>query len=136
MNYHPVGIQMTSKGYVDGPIFRLRYRLASGPIEITAWDGGFQAPNHTRIDCELKQAGKVIFARGDTYCATPGCIDDNAAKELVTSLFAMRPGETDAEYFDSYTLEQREWAEDNGELLSLLGSDRYCDENGNVRRSK
>lgn len=117
-------------------LFTLHYKLSTGPVTITAWEGPFQEPNHVRIDCELKHNGKVVFARGDTCCATPGCIDDNEAKELVTSLFAMRPGDTDREYFDSYTPEQLAWAEDNGVELSMLSQDRYCDENGNIKRKK
>jgi hypothetical protein len=114
-------------------LFSLRYRLASGSIVIHAWEGGFQQPNHTRIDCELRQNGKVIFARGDTYCGTPGCVDDNAAKELVSSLFAMTPRDTDREFFEGYSQDQIDWAYANGEELGFLSQCRYCDENGNVR---
>lgn len=104
-----------------------------------AWQGSAwhaSAPNHTRIDCELRQGGKIIFARGDTWCATPGCVDDDEAKELVMSLFAMRPGDTDPEYFASYTAEQLAWVERNGEELGVEREYRYCDpETGGVRRT-
>jgi hypothetical protein len=100
-------------------------------VVIYAFDGGFQRPNHNRINVEVRQGGKVIFPRGVLYCATPGCTDDDSAKELVMSLIAMRPGDTDDEYFEGYTPAQREWATRNGEELSCEREARYCDENGN-----
>jgi hypothetical protein len=52
-------------------------------------------------------------------------MDGDGAKELVSSLIAMKPGDTDKEYFDNYTSEQLEWARQNGEYLSMLAEDRY-----------
>lgn len=110
-------------------LFKLRFRLSSGLVTITAWEGtGFD------IDCELRQGGKVIFARGDTWCAMPGCIDGIEAKELVTSCFTIKPGDTDPEYFASYTPDQLAWVTRNGEELDVLKQDRWCDpETGSVR---
>ena len=36
----------------------------------------------------------------------------------------MKPGDTDDEYFGGYSPEQLAWAEDNGEWLALLASER------------
>jgi hypothetical protein len=120
-------------------LFELRYTLyipSAGPSQvlIRAWeasrydaDGRPRYPNsnHTRLDCELRYNGQVIFAKGDTYCATPGCIDDDDAKELVTSLFCMKPGDTDSDYFESYTPEQLAWVEQHADALEALKYDRY-----------
>jgi len=127
---------MTSKIQNDpNHLFTLRVKRFKEPsVVIYAFDGGGQRPNHTRIDVEVRQGGKVIFPRNALYCATPGCIDDDSAKELVMSLVAMRPGDTDRDYFDSYTPAQREWAERNGEELSCEREARYCDGNGNLKR--
>lgn len=106
-------------------------------IVIHAWDANHTDPQtgHMRIDCELRQGGKVIFQRGATYCAVNRWTgtDSDAAKELVMALFAMKPGDTDPDYFDSYSPEQLEWAKRNGEHLSCEREVRYCDESGNVR---
>jgi hypothetical protein len=67
----PIGIRMTEKGYVDGPLFRLRYRLASGPIEITVWDGGFQEPNHTRNEILLGTGGPAVRIVGELDSTGP-----------------------------------------------------------------
>lgn len=120
-------------------LFRLQYHVGGGVCTITAWEGGFQEPNHTRIDVEMRwtsrRKGKtiVVFPRGATYCATPGCIDDNSAKELVTATIAMKPGDTNDEFFESYTPEQLAWVTRYGEELSCESQARYCDEDGNVR---
>lgn len=98
-------------------------------IVIHAYDANRTDPNtgHMRIDAELRQGGKVIFGRGDTYCAVNRwtAIDSDAAKALVLSLFAMKPGDTDPDYFASYTPEQLEWASANGEYLSMVAEERY-----------
>ena len=98
-------------------------------IIIRAWEGEPFAcgPNHTRLDCELRQGGKIIFPRGATWCGIPGhqTIDGPMARETVLSLFAMKPGDTDRDYFSAYTPEQLEWAVANGEHLSMVAEDRY-----------
>lgn len=126
-------------------LFTLRYRLSGGICTIKAWEGDFQAPNHTRIDVEMRwkpyskhhrTASVVIFPRGATYCAVSlhTSLDGYAAKELVTSLIAMKPGDTDAEYFVGYTQEQLDWVECYGEELNCERQARYCDEDGNPKR--
>lgn len=124
MSREPIGIRMTESGYVNGPLFRVRFHLSTGWVTITAWENGRfpSSSNHTRLDVEVRQGGRVIFEHG------------NYAKELATSLAAMRPGDTEAEYFEGYTAEQRDWAIQNGEELSMLREARYCDpETGAVR---
>lgn len=120
-------------------LFELRFRLSSGPLVIRAFEGPFQYPSHTRIDCELVQDGKTIFKRGDTWCGIPcnHSIDGVYARELVVSTLSIKPGDTDSDYFDSYTADQLRWVEANREELDMLKQDRYCDpETGGVRRVK
>lgn len=95
----------------------------------------FDAPNrypggtHGGIDIEVRQGGKVIFERGFLYCGVSffagHSIDGKAAKEAVLSAVAMKPGDTDPDYFDGYTEAQLEWARANGEYLSLVALERY-----------
>lgn len=120
-------------------LFTLRVQLRKDApmIVIHAWDGGVQHPyGHNRLDVELRMGGKVIFPRGVTWCAVNSytSIDGIDAKELVMSLFAMKPGDTDSEYFEKYSPEQLEFAETYGEDIDYVKHDRYCDpESGEVR---
>lgn len=114
-------------------------------LAVRAFDANHTDPQtgHHRIDVEAilfetvngKRERRVIFKRGDTYCAVNRwtSIDSDAAKELVLSLLAMKPGDTDAEYFASYTPEQIAFAERYGEDIGCERERRYCDENGNPR---
>jgi hypothetical protein len=128
-------------------LFTLRIKTSKGIVSINA----FEAPpfdakgnrtggphGHTRIDVEIKLNGKPVFKRGDTYCGVPRgvCVDSFEAKELVMSLAAMKPGDTDDEYFQHYTPEQLEFAEALGEEIDMTKHDRYCDpETGELKDS-
>ena len=120
------------------PEFTLRVPLLRGEptIVIRAYDAN-SGGTHNRIDVEVRQGRKVIFPRGATHCGIPSGlpIDGIYAKELVMTLVAMKPGDTDSEYFADYTSEQLAWAEKYGELLECERLDRYCDEDGNVKAS-
>lgn len=116
-------------------LFQLRVKLRDGTAIMTAWEGGFMQPNHTRLDCELrwkpvgtgKRPAEIIFPRGATWCGIPGhqTIDGDDAKESVMSLFAMKPGDTDSDYFEVYTERQLEWVSTYGEELSCEAMGRY-----------
>ena len=121
---------------VNDELFRLRVRLGRDvTLAVTAWEGKRMAPNHTRIDVRarlyfhngIKRTYADIFRRGDTWCGIPShqTIDGKAARECVLSLLAMRPGDTDSEYFDSYTPEQLEFAGSYGEELGSVSEFRY-----------
>lgn len=96
---------------------------------------------HTRIDIEATLTTatgkrKTLFKRGETYVGIPShaSIDGAYAREAVVSAVAMKPGDTDEEYFAGYTRLQRAWASTYGESLDIQKHDRYCDpETGEVR---
>lgn len=105
-------------------------------IVIRAYDDAPpDGPHHNRIDVEVRHGGKTVFPRGQLYCdlGTRHCTDSDNAKALVMSLVAMRPGDTDSDYFVDYTPDQLEWVEQHGEALSMEREMRYCDENGSVK---
>ena len=98
------------------------------------WTSGWDSAGRVKLTCEVKHGSEVIFPAGQLYCALHGTSDGIEAKELVMSLVAMRPGDTDADYFADYTPDQLAWATEHGETLSMERERRYCDENGNVRK--
>lgn len=116
--------------------FRLRVKLSTGiTLAVTAWDNGGGA--HNRIDVEAailwddgihkRKRRDVVFAKGDTYCGLPSGkrTDSDDAKELALSLLAMKPGDTDEDYFASYTEDQLRFASSYGDELRMVALDRY-----------
>lgn len=97
-------------------------------------DLGWDTAGRVKLTCEVKMEGKVIFPKGQLHCALHGTSDGIKARELVMSLVAMKPGDTDRDYFDGYTPAQLEWAEKFGELLSMEREFRYCDKNGDPKK--
>jgi len=118
------------------PVFLFTLRVcvfASEPlVVVNAFEGrdagrGRMGDRHNRIDVEVRQGGRVVFARGALYCGLPTfkSIDGPDARELVLSLVAMKPGDTDADFFAHYTPEQLAWAERHGDGVSYAAS-RYA----------
>jgi hypothetical protein len=48
-------------------------------------------------------------------------IDGDACLCGVMGFITLRPGDTDKEYFDGYTVEQMEWVEQEAEQLQMWG---------------
>lgn len=109
---------------------RVRLRTDEPMIIIHAYDGPHVHPaGRSRLDLEVRQGGRTIFARGDLWITIPGfwATDGAKAKEAALSCVAMRPGDTDPDYFAHYSDEQLDWARANGEALSCEGENRYGD---------
>ena len=91
-----------------------RFRLEMFDTDRTDWRG------QSRLAYTFTDGGKVIF-EGSDFCGSPLHADDS--DETVAALLgflALRPGDTDREYFDTYTPEQLDWARANGEELAWL----------------
>jgi hypothetical protein len=120
-------------------LFTLRVRpdKSGQTIIIHAFDANHvDSTGHNGIEVEVRHAGKTIFPRGQLYCGTSRyvAVDSIAARELVLSLVAMRPGDTDSDYFADYSADQLDWASEHGEIIGAVREYRYCDGNGNVRK--
>ena len=96
--------------------------------------------SHTRVDIEAvitTSTGRItLFERGDTYVGIPShvSLDGTYAREAVVSAVAMKPGDTDDEYFAGYSKLQRAWVSAYGDDLDCQKLGRYCDpETGEVR---
>lgn len=109
------------------------YRKEHDPrlIIIRAYDDlGWDSAGRVKLTCEVSHGGKIIFPRGQLYCAVHGSSDGIAAKELVMSMVAMHPsagGGEGSDYYADYSPEQLAWAETYGEDLDVERSYRYCD---------
>jgi len=64
--------------------------------------------------------GKGIVFEGEDFCASPmHAIDSDATVAALLSFLSLQTGDTDAEYFDTYTPAQLAWRDRRAEGLSL-----------------
>jgi hypothetical protein len=108
-------------------LFTLRVKLGGGIATIHAYEAGRTGPHHTKVELELRHGGETIFPRAGSYVGIPGheTIDGDGAKRCALGLFALKPGDTDAEFFERYTPEQLEFVRTWGEELSMIAEERY-----------
>lgn len=71
--------------------------------------------------------GKIIFEGADFHCSPMHAIDSDAAVRALLSFLTMQPGDTDAEYFESYTQEQLDFASEHAEALSIYALEESDD---------
>lgn len=90
-------------------------------------------PSHTALRLELQFEGKLVFSAGRIGIPGHESIDGKSAMEGALSLFAMKPGDTDDEFFADYTEAQLDFVQSYGEEIGMIREQRFCDENGNVK---
>lgn len=120
-------------------LFELRVRLAPdfGEKATFATIRAFEAPigkqahrftsGHTTIDLELLANGKVLWSRGSTTVGTPAhvSIDGPEAKALALSLFELKSGDTDADFFADYTPAQLAFVERYSDSFWCARTERF-----------
>lgn len=116
-------------------LFTLRLRMCDGNrVLIDAKEGpyAYSETGHTRIDVRVRCGApgkplREVFPFGATYCGVSrySSMDGDAAKALVLSLVGMRPGDTDSDYFASYTDLQLGFASKYGDELDIVSEERY-----------
>ena len=107
------------------------YRRGAGPTYIlNLYDAGSrdwrgQTQLGYRLDRKMGKVREVLFEGAD-FAGSPMHGDDSneTVRSLMTFL-TLQPGDTDAEYFDSYTPEQLEWAESEAEALAMEVMNRF-----------
>jgi len=93
----------------------------SGPYRLKTWETN-RADHRGQpyLAYELSYKGKPVFEGEDFACSPLDAIDSNKAMGALLSFLALRPGDTDAEYFEGHTKRQLEFADEHGEELSIL----------------
>ena len=69
------------------------------------------------------QGAGPIFWGEDYGCAPSHAVDSDESVAGLLAFLSLRPGDTDREYFATYTSEQLAWAQENGEELSAIAAD-------------
>jgi hypothetical protein len=107
------------------------YRRGMGPtFTLRMWDAGTvdsRGVTTIRYRLTMSENGKrtVLFDAAD-YHGSPRHSDDSDDNVAGLMIFlTLRPGDTDSEYFASYTPEQLAYAEAHAESLSCACLDRF-----------
>lgn len=119
MKRHQFLSRAVIKPYLDG----------MGPtFTLVMWDthkldgSGYMAK--TRLGYTLVSSETGVVFRGEDFGASPmHAIDSEECARALLGFLSLRPGDTDAEYFENYTPEQMEFAQAHGETLSLYAMD-------------
>lgn len=110
------------------------YRKGCGPsFTLTLYEAGYDyARRRDILRYVLRQAGKrhPIFDGSDFGCSPLHAIDSDHTVAAVMTFLTLRPGDTDAGYFDSYTSAQMEFAGMHAESLDAEVRARFGDRFG------
>lgn len=109
------------------------YRAGMGPrFTLTMRDSGeLDSRGVTRIAYRLtmREPGarrSVVIFEGSDYSGSPMHADDSDDNVAgLMGFLTLRPGDTDAEYFESYTPEQRAYCDAHAESLSCEVMTRF-----------
>ncbi len=95
-----------------------RVSLTGTPFVLVTWYLGTRG-NKDRLGYNFGEAGKAPIFVGEDFCCAPGfASDSDDSLRSLLGFLTLKPGDTDSEYFESYTDEQRAFASSHGEELS------------------
>jgi hypothetical protein len=77
----------------------------------------------SRLAYRLHDGNELIFEGDDFGCSPLHATDSDATVASLLNFLSLRPGDTDREYFESYSERQMEWCRARGELLGMLAHD-------------
>jgi hypothetical protein len=63
---------------------------------------------------------ELIFEGADYHVSPMHAIDGDESVSSLLAFLSLKPGDTDPEYFESYTPRQLEWCKAHGEELNLI----------------
>lgn len=107
------------------------YLKGKGPTwTLTTFDTGrTDRVGKSELAYELRQVdnGKssLLFEGDKFFCSPCYAIDSDEAVGSLLTFLTLRPGDTDAEYFEAYTPAQLEYCAKHAESLSCYCSDRF-----------
>lgn len=102
------------------------YKQGHGPtFSLTLWDTGERdSMNKAILAYRLRMEGKTIFQGEDFHTPHRPLNSDQNIEELLGFL-CLKPGDTDADWFDQYTPEQLAFTEKHGEWLACEAECRF-----------
>ena len=113
---------MTDRDYLhDG---RVIMELNGRPLRISVWDTGrHDRRGQSYLGYSLKHGDEELFT-GEDFAGSPLHADDSETTlAALLGFLTLRPGDIDAEHFESYTAHRLTWVERFGEEVSLIAHD-------------
>jgi hypothetical protein len=116
------------------PRWRITSRLLAGwPIDaehlLEVWPHSRTGEGRLRWLYRLSRRNRTIFTAIDISSPTGVVLSTDAlisSATMVLSYLTLRPGDTDAEYFDTYTRAQLAWRDRFAEELALYALEDTC----------
>lgn len=110
-------------------IFR-PYRKGMGPsFRLTVRDTGRTIGGKHRLGYLLTriEPGTIlnVFEGDDFGCSPLHAVDSDETVAAIMGFLTLRPGDTDAEYFENYTADQLEFCQQHAESLSCEVLNRF-----------
>lgn len=107
------------------------YREGAGPVfKLVTWDAELTRYGKHVLGYRLSlhapgERGRVIFRGEDFGCSPMHAIDSRETIAGILGFLTIRPGDTDAEYFEGYTRRQREFCSQHAESLAAEAEYRF-----------
>lgn len=96
---------------------------SGGDLTIELYATGRDRGGKSVLAYRLLQGSEVVFS-GDDFCPSPLHADDSEESfAAIVGFLSLRPGDTDAEYFESYTERQLEFVSEYGDEMTLWAAD-------------
>lgn len=102
------------------------YRKGAGPTFcLKVWDTNKVNAGKSVLAYRLTQSKprRVLFEGDDFGCSPCVCVDSDEMLVSLLGFLCLRPGDTDAEYFENYTEQQLEFC---GHHAESLGFEALC----------
>lgn len=100
-------------------------------VVITAFEDGVDSRGAVKYRLRVTDGKDEVFSPEGPGAVLWGAFspydscDGEEAKRAVLTHVALKPGDTDDEFFADYTADQINWVECHGEELSIVAFDRY-----------
>jgi hypothetical protein len=104
-----------------GPRVLRHVRIRGTDWTVLTWDTQRRFDTgQWKIGYTFYDNAELIFSGEDCGVSPMHGIDSDDALAGLLSFLSLRPGDTDADYFKDYTPDQMDWAQANGEELSMF----------------
>jgi hypothetical protein len=112
----------------DGPVYpgepgcEFLREWEEGDFRLLLWDTNTRVGSgpQSRLAYQFFHKGELIFQGADYGCSPMHAVDSDECVAGLLTFLALRPGDTDSEYFKDYSVQQMAFAMEHGEELGVI----------------